>query len=96
MFGPPSRLKSRYAIQRLAQRGTAVSLYHATDTRNRNQPCLVHQVALSELRSEDRELLEHRFLESAATWKTKQHPNLLRMAKIALVQAAKGELCPAR
>lgn len=79
MFGPPSRLKSRYAIQRMAQRGTAVSLYHAIDTRNKNRPCLVHQVVLSELASADRELLEHRFLERAATWKTRQHPNLLRI-----------------
>ena len=79
LFGPPKQLSTRYTIQRLAKTGTAISLYHAVDTRNKNQPCLVHQVVLTSLALDSREIVEHRFLEKAARWKSCQHPNIVRI-----------------
>ena len=61
MFGPPERLKGRYVIERRVQHGARVSLYRAVDILNHNQPCLVHQIALSSVDLDVREILEHRF-----------------------------------
>ena len=79
MFGPPRRLKSRYVVQRPLKRGKDISVYRATDARNRNTPCLVHQVALTSLAPQDRERAGYRFLEKARLWQECQHPNLLRI-----------------
>lgn len=79
MFGPPRRLKARYVVERPVQRGKEISIYRATDARNRSAPCLVHQVALTSLAPQDRERVEYRFLEKARTWQECQHPNLLRI-----------------
>ncbi len=79
MFGPPRRLKARYTVERPLQRGREISIYRATDARNRNAPCLVHQIGLTSLAPEDRERVEYRFLEKARAWQECQHPNLLRI-----------------
>jgi serine/threonine-protein kinase len=79
MFGPPRKLKDRYVIQRALQQGTSLSLYRAIDTRDKNQPCLVHQVSLSLLDHDMRELVEHRFLQETTAWQTRQHPNIIRI-----------------
>ena len=79
MFGPPKRLKSGYVIQRAVQRGTNVSIYRAANTKDNNQPCLVHQVTLASLESDIREVIEHRFIQQAAAWQKRGHPNLLRI-----------------
>ena len=79
MFGPPRRLKARYVIQNALQRGTNVSLYRAIDAKNKDRPCIVHQVALTSVEFDRREVLEHRFLQEAMAWQARQHPNLLRI-----------------
>jgi hypothetical protein len=79
MFGPPERLKSRYVVQRPVQAGRNISIYRAADTRNKNAPCLVHQVTLTTLSPYERDQVEYRFLEKAAVWQECQHPNLLRI-----------------
>jgi hypothetical protein len=79
MFGPPQRLKSRYVVQRPVKAGRNISIYRAVDARNRNAPCLVHQVSLTPLALQDRDRVEYRFLEKAAVWQECQHPNLLRI-----------------
>jgi len=79
MFGPPQRLRSRYVVQRPVKVGRSISIYRAVDTRNKNAPCLVHQVALTSLAPYDRDRVEYRFLEKAAAWQECQHPNLLRI-----------------
>ena len=77
MFGPPQNLKTRYAIQRPVSRGRSISVFAALDTQNGNRPCLIHQVALTDLDPEDRELVEYRFLDRVSAWQQLQHPNLL-------------------
>lgn len=79
MFGPPQRLRSRYVVQRPVKVGREISIYRAVDTRNRNAPCLVHQVALTSLAPYERDRVEYRFLEKTAIWQECQHPNLLRI-----------------
>jgi serine/threonine protein kinase len=79
MFGPPRRLKDRYATQRPLRRGRSISVYQAVDLQQGNRPCLVHQVALTGLETGRREQLEYRFLQEAAAWQTRQHPNILRI-----------------
>ncbi|MFN2155518.1 MAG: serine/threonine protein kinase [Anaerolineae bacterium] len=59
--------------------GRSISIYRAVDTRNKNAPCLVHQVALTSLAPYDRDRVEYRFPEKAAAWQECQHPNLLRI-----------------
>lgn len=76
MFGPPKQLKGRYAIERAVSQGTQVSLYRARDTQT-NRPCLVHQAALVSLDVDVRDALEHRFLQEAAVWSSRRHPNIL-------------------
>lgn len=78
LFGPPRLLKGRYATQQALQRGQSISLYQAFD-QEANRPCLVHQVTLTDLDTSRREQLEYRFLQEAAAWKTRQHPNILRI-----------------
>jgi len=77
MFGPPQNLKTRYTIQRPVSRGRNISVFAALDTQNSNRPCLIHQVALTDLNPEDRELVEYRFLDRVAAWQQLQHRNLL-------------------
>jgi hypothetical protein len=79
MFGPPRLLKGRYATQRPIRQGSTVSLYQARDTKDGNRPCLIHQVSLTALDRDRQELIEHRFLQEAATWQTRQHPNIIRI-----------------
>jgi len=79
MFGPPRLLKERYAVQRPLQRGKNISLYQAFDTKDSNRSCLVHQVALTDMEASRREQLEYRFLQEAAAWQTRHHPNILRI-----------------
>ena len=79
MFGPPRLLKGRYAPQRPIRQGTTVSLYHALDTGEGNQPCLIHQVSLTALSRDRQELIEYRFLQEAAAWQARQHPNIIRI-----------------
>lgn len=79
MFGPPERLRSRYVIERGLQQGTHVSRYRAVDVLNHNEPCLVRQISLSSLDLDVREILEQRFLDQAAAWQQRQHPNILRI-----------------
>lgn len=77
MFGPPQTLKTRYTIQRPVSRGRSISVFAALDTQNGNRPCLIHQIALTDLDPEDRELVEYRFQDRVVTWQQLQHPNLL-------------------
>jgi serine/threonine protein kinase len=79
LFGPPKRLKGRYVIQRAVKQGSKLSLYHAIDIKNENQPCLVHQVALTSVAPDRRELLEYRFLQEAIAWQARRHPNIIRI-----------------
>lgn len=82
MFGPPRRLKARYVVGRPVQRGREVSIYRATDARNRDAPCLVHQVGLTSLTPQDGERVEYRFLDKGRVWQECQHPNLLRILDV--------------
>jgi serine/threonine protein kinase len=79
MFGPPKRLKARYVISSTLQKGPSVSIYRAIDAKNKDRPCIVHQVALTSIELDRREILELSFLREAAAWRARQHPNLLRI-----------------
>ncbi len=76
LFGPPPELKGRYTIGRAISQGDKVNLYRATD-RQTGQPCLVHQTSLTMLDMDMREVLEQRFLQEAARWQARRHPNIL-------------------
>jgi|GEM_PF-5252969 len=76
LFGPPAELKGRYQVGQAISQGTQVSLYRATDRRT-GQPCLVHQTTLTTPDMDLREVLEERFLQEAARWAGRRHPNIL-------------------
>jgi hypothetical protein len=78
MFGPPRLIKNRFAIQHSLKQGRQISLFRALDTKG-NRPCLVHQISLTTLDLDMREIVEHRFLQEAAAWQQRQHPNILRI-----------------
>lgn len=76
LFGPPAELKGRYQVGPVVGQGATVNLYRATD-RQTGRPCLVHQVALTTPDMDMREVLEERFLQEAARWVNRRHPNIL-------------------
>ena len=77
MFGPPNKLKGRYVVQRPLRQGATFSLYLAKDAKNGTRACLVHQVALTSLELDQREMLEVRFLQEAEIWRERRHPSIL-------------------
>lgn len=79
MFGPPRQIKGRYVVQRPLQQGASLSLYQAIDAQAGNRPCLVHQIAVNSLDESVREVLEYRFLEQVAAWRTRRHPNIIEI-----------------
>ncbi|MBN1936236.1 MAG: protein kinase, partial [Anaerolineae bacterium] len=76
LFGPPNELKGRFTVGRAVSQGDKVNLYRATD-RQTGQSCLVHQASLTMLDMDMREVLEQRFLQEAARWQARRHPNIL-------------------
>lgn len=77
MFGPPRRIKGRYAVQSIARQGSKHSIYRAVDTGEGNRPCLVHQVTLTMADLDMREMVEQRFLQEAAAWQKRRYPNIV-------------------
>jgi serine/threonine protein kinase len=78
LFGPPKELKGRYVIQSPLREGAQVSLFRALD-RAENRVCLVHQVSLSEVDLDRREVAQYRFLQEAAAWQKRRHPNIIQV-----------------
>ncbi len=78
LFGPPKELKGRYIIQSPLREGAQVSLFRALD-RAENRVCLVHQVSLSEIDLDRREVAQYRFLQEAAAWQKRRHPNIIQV-----------------
>jgi len=78
LFGPPTELKGRYAIQKTLRPGTVVSLYEAIDRKQANQPCLIQEMTPTLLDWQDRQDVEERFLMEAAAWQNLRHPNIAR------------------
>ncbi|MBN1581476.1 MAG: protein kinase [Anaerolineae bacterium] len=76
MFGPPRQLKGQYTIQGPLSQRTHVSLYRAIDQKT-NRTCFVHQASLTMPDMDLREALEQHFLQEAAAWKVRSHPNIL-------------------
>ena len=72
----PQQLKGRYDIQRPLSQGARVNLYRAIDTKT-NRPCFIHQASLTMPDMDMRDALEQRFLQLAAVWQARRHPNIL-------------------